>query len=84
MLITEAWQNKEVLEMLTLEIMYFNFLRSILVPIKLVCCDWILITMDVYCLEFQSLNKTSQILETSPHTKLQRKIQLNLEFQLTS
>lgn len=67
--------------MLTLEIMCFNFLRSILVPIKLVCCDWILIIMDIYTLEFQGLNKTSQIHETFLHMKLQRRIQLNLEFQ---
>jgi hypothetical protein len=39
MLITESWQNKEVLQMLRLEIMYFDFLRSIFVPIKPVCCD---------------------------------------------
>jgi hypothetical protein len=36
--------------------MYFDFLRSIFVPIKPVCCDWILINMDAYPLEFQSLN----------------------------
>lgn len=83
MLITESWQNKEVLEMLRLEIMYFNFLRSMLVPIKLDCCDWILINMEAYTLGFQSFNKTSKIQKTHPHHNMTKNDSVKLRISLS-
>lgn len=54
-----------------------------LVPIKLDCCDWILINMEAYTLGFQSFNKTSKIQKTHPHHNMTKNDSVKLRISLS-